>query len=77
MESGGWKFEGSRMRVEGSGLRVQGAKTPSVESWAETSHTMYWLDGIRKSIPPQDCQLVVLISNSKQKVDGFVKELTF
>jgi len=30
------------------------------------SHTMYQLDSFRKSTPPQNCELVALISNIKQ-----------
>jgi hypothetical protein len=31
----------------------------------------------RKSTPSQKCQLIVLLSNSKQQVDDFAGELTF
>ena len=40
------------------------------------SHIMYQLDGFRKSSPPQNRQLVVLISKNKQQVDDLVGELT-
>ena len=35
------------------------------------SRTLYWCNGFRKSIPPQNCQLV------EQSFDDFVGELTF
>jgi hypothetical protein len=38
---------------------------------------MYQLDGFSKSNPPQNRQLIVLITDSKQLVDDFVGELTF
>ena len=38
---------------------------------------VYQLNGFRKSTPPQSRQLIVLISDSKQKVDHLVGELTF
>ena len=41
------------------------------------SDTIYSLDGFRKSTPPQNCQLLVLIRDSKQQFDDFVGELTF
>ena len=41
------------------------------------SHTMDHLNGFRKSPPPKNRQLIGLISNSKQRFDDFVGELTF
>jgi len=38
---------------------------------------MYLLISFRKSTPPQNRQLNILVSDSKQKVDDFVGELTF
>ena len=37
-------------------------------------HKMYYLNGFRRSPPPQKRQLIVLISNSKQDVDDFVAD---
>ena len=42
-----------------------------------SSRTMYSLDGFRKSPPPQNRQLIVLISTSERPVKDFVGELTF
>jgi len=41
------------------------------------SHTMHQFDGLRKSNPPQNRQIMVPISTSKQQVDDFVGESTF
>ena len=41
------------------------------------SHRMYLLISFTESTPPQNRQLNILISNSKQPVDDFVGELTF
>ena len=41
------------------------------------SDTMYLLISFRKSTPPQNRQLNILIGNSKRSVDEFVGELTF
>ena len=41
------------------------------------SHMMYRLVCSRKSTPPQNCQLNILISNLEQLVDDSVGELTF
>ena len=41
------------------------------------SHTMYLLIDVRKSTPPQNRQLIVLISVIEQHVVDFVEELTF
>ena len=38
---------------------------------------MYRLNGFRKSTPPQNRQLIVLIGKNEQRVDDFVGELTF
>ena len=35
------------------------------------------LNGLRKSTPPQNRQLSILISNSEEKVDNLVWKLTF
>ena len=44
---------------------------------ATLTDKIYSLISFRKSTPPQNSQLDVLISNSKQHVDGLVVELTF
>jgi len=41
------------------------------------SHGMYLLLSFRRSPPPQNRKLDILISDSKQKVDDFMGELTF
>ena len=41
------------------------------------SDIMHRLFSFRKSTLPQNCQLNILISNSKQSVDDFAVELTF
>jgi hypothetical protein len=38
---------------------------------------MYQLDDFRTSTPPQNCQLIVSISNSNKYCNDFVGELTF
>ena len=40
------------------------------------SDTKYWSISLRKSTPPQNCQLDILIGHSKQYLDDFVRELT-
>ena len=57
--------------VEKDGLE----QATAVEEASGLSHTLYQLNGFRKSTPSQNHQLVVLISNSKQYVDDFVEEL--
>ena len=42
-----------------------------------SSHTMCQLNCFRRSTPPQNRQLNVLISHRKQQVDDFVGELAF
>ena len=44
---------------------------------AISSHTMCQLNGFRKSIPPQNRQLVVHCYLLKHKVDGLVGDLNF
>ena len=44
---------------------------------APVSDTLYSSISFRKSIPPQNRQLNVPISDSKQQVDDFVGDLTF
>jgi hypothetical protein len=44
---------------------------------ATLSHTMYASKDFRKSTPPRNRQLHVLISNSKQQVGDFVGGVTF
>ena len=41
------------------------------------SHRMYSLTSFRKSTAPQDCRLIVSISNGEQQADVFVRGLTF
>ena len=48
-------------------------RCPDVESY----HRMYSLISFRKSTPPQESQLNILISDSKQEADDYVGELTF
>ena len=50
---------------------------PIRTSVPDLSGIMYLLIGFRKSNPPRNRQLDILISNSKQHVDDFVGELTF
>ena len=42
-----------------------------------SSHTINRLNSFRKSTPPQNRQLIVLISNSKLSVFDFVGKSTF
>ena len=54
----------------------------SLPGLAVLSHIMYLLISFRRSAPPQNRQLIVLVSNSKQYVDDFMGddfmgELTF
>ena len=46
-------------------------------SGAHLSDTMHSLISFRKSTPPQNRQLKILINNSKRRVDDLVGELTF
>jgi len=41
------------------------------------SQTKYLLNGLWKSTPSQNLELVDFVSNSKQEVNNFVGELTF
>ena len=44
---------------------------------ASLSDTMQSLISFRKSTPPQNLQLNILIIDSQQQIDDFVSELTF
>ena len=55
-------------------LRVSCVALPSR---LETYRTHSFTDLFRKSTPPQNSQLNISISNSKQQVDDFVNESTF
>ena len=57
----------SRGRVRGGGMQ-----TPR-----HSSHIIYKSNGDRNSTPPQNSQLIVLISNSEQSVEKFIRELIF
>ena len=61
--SGVW---GLGVGVEGLWLRVWGVgfRAPINEPGAVLFHTMHLLNGFRKSTPPQNRQLIVLIENS-------------
>ena len=43
---------------------------------SDPSHTLYQFNGFIRSTPPQNRQLIVLISKEKQQVDDLVGELT-
>jgi hypothetical protein len=88
----GFRVQGSGFMVHGAGFRVQCAVCSvqcavcrvqcavcSVQGagCVVVSHTIYQLNGFEKSTPPQDRQLIVLISNSKQYADDCMGELTF
>ena len=55
----------------------EGGGEVAVPTVAGLSDTMYLLISFRKSTSPQNRQLNILISTSKQLVDDFVGELTF
>ena len=79
---GGASRSGSRLGTSGSRLGTPSAHVASwaVEGCCRSmsemlvntgtvqvlSHTMYYLNGFRKSTPPQKRQLIVLIGNSEQ-----------
>ena len=57
--------------------RTRAEAKATLERAVISSHSMNLLIRFRKSTPPQNRQLNVLIGNSKQQVDDFVGELTF
>ena len=48
-----------------------------VRKVATLSHITYLSTSLRKSTPPQNRKLHISISNSKRKIDNFVRELSF
>ena len=60
-QEAGWGAEARRME----GQRRVDAYSPG----KDLSHSLYLLNGFRKSTPPQNRQLLVSIGNSKRQVD--------
>jgi len=79
----GFSVQGSGFRVyawnHAAGKFLRGSLACMFDDYAGStflSHSMIQLNGFEKSTLPQNRQLFVLISDSTQKVDDFVGELT-
>ena len=60
-----------------SSPRIRRQQHPQLDLLGATlSHRMYFFIGFRKSTPPQNRQHIILISDDKEQVYDFVRELT-
>jgi len=57
--------------------RVRRTLLPKCTPLPKLSHTSFYVNGFRHWTLPQDCPLIVLMSNSKQWFDDFVGGVTF